>query len=70
MKRRRTIDDAELLLVSMNVVQLKNELKSIAKIGNGIESDYILKIANNIGVIENFVNRTCGADKLIKKGEK
>ena len=66
MKRRKTIDDSELLLVSMNIVQLKNGLKSIAKMSNEIESDYILKMANNIGVIESFVNDTCGADKLIK----
>ena len=67
MKRRKTIDDSELLLVSMNVVQLKNGLKSIAKMSDKIESDYILKMASNIGVIESFVNGTCGADKLIKK---
>lgn len=67
LKRRKTINDSELILVDMHLQSAKLEMIRLAKkyleVGSD-DADYILQSLKHLATVEAFIKSTCGAIQL------
>ena len=71
MKRRKTIDDTELIVTNMHLSSAILEMTRLAKkymeVGSK-DADYILQSLKHLYSVDTFLQDTCGGKELLKGG--